>query len=161
MPVRFLSDAELARLSSWPDEIAAEDLDSALHAPIPLSPSQVDSAQRGAPGSNDVDAQHLGDALAPDDGASHSLWPSPSDYLIPERRNNRGPTTGRSLPGYHTAAVCSGLSPLSIPERSSCESVWPCEEMACSTAALSTSSRSPAIVSVQLFSLGCSRQSTT
>ena|ERR1700720_182226 len=26
MPVRFLSDAELARLSSWPDEIAAEDL---------------------------------------------------------------------------------------------------------------------------------------
>ena len=44
MPVRFLSDAELARLSSWPDEIAAEDLDSALHAPIPLSPSQVDSA---------------------------------------------------------------------------------------------------------------------
>src|SRR6476619_1036926 len=90
-----------------------------LHAPIPLSPSQVDSAQRGAPGSNDVDAQHLGDALAPDDGASHSLGPSPSDYLIPERRNNRGPTTGRSLPGYHTAAVCSGLSPLSIPERSS------------------------------------------
>src|SRR6266568_4368505 len=26
MPVRFLSDAELARLSGWPDEIAAEDL---------------------------------------------------------------------------------------------------------------------------------------
>ena len=26
MPVRFLSDAELARLSSWPDEIAADDL---------------------------------------------------------------------------------------------------------------------------------------
>ena len=26
LPVRFLSDAELARLSSWPDEIAAEDL---------------------------------------------------------------------------------------------------------------------------------------
>jgi hypothetical protein len=26
MPVRFLSDAELARLSSWPDEIAAKDL---------------------------------------------------------------------------------------------------------------------------------------
>ena len=26
MPVRFLSDAELARLSSWPDEIADEDL---------------------------------------------------------------------------------------------------------------------------------------
>jgi hypothetical protein len=26
MPVRFLSDAELARLSSWPDEIAVEDL---------------------------------------------------------------------------------------------------------------------------------------
>ena len=26
MPVRFLSDADLARLSSWPDEIAAEDL---------------------------------------------------------------------------------------------------------------------------------------
>ena len=26
MPVRFLSDAELSRLSSWPDEIAAEDL---------------------------------------------------------------------------------------------------------------------------------------
>ena len=26
MPVRFLSDAELARLSSWPDEIAAQDL---------------------------------------------------------------------------------------------------------------------------------------
>ena len=25
MPVRFLSDAELARLSSWPDEIAVED----------------------------------------------------------------------------------------------------------------------------------------
>jgi hypothetical protein len=26
MPVRFLSDAELARLSSWPDEIADDDL---------------------------------------------------------------------------------------------------------------------------------------
>jgi hypothetical protein len=26
MPVRFLSDAELARLSSWPDEIAEHDL---------------------------------------------------------------------------------------------------------------------------------------
>jgi hypothetical protein len=26
MPVRFLSDAELARLSGWPDEIADEDL---------------------------------------------------------------------------------------------------------------------------------------
>jgi hypothetical protein len=26
MPVRFLSDAELARLSSWPDEIADGDL---------------------------------------------------------------------------------------------------------------------------------------
>jgi len=26
VPVRFLSDAELARLSSWPDEIADEDL---------------------------------------------------------------------------------------------------------------------------------------
>src|SRR6266536_3065135 len=26
MPVRFLSDAELARLSGWPDETAAEDL---------------------------------------------------------------------------------------------------------------------------------------
>jgi hypothetical protein len=26
MPVRFLSDAELARLSSWPNEIAADDL---------------------------------------------------------------------------------------------------------------------------------------
>ena len=26
MPVRFLSDAELARLSSWPDEVADEDL---------------------------------------------------------------------------------------------------------------------------------------
>ena len=25
MPVRFLSDAELARLSGWPDEIADED----------------------------------------------------------------------------------------------------------------------------------------
>ena len=62
-----------------------------------------------------------------------------------------------SAPSYDAAAVCSGLSALSIPERSSSESVWPCEEMACSTAALSTSSRSPAIVSVQLFSLGCSQ----
>jgi hypothetical protein len=26
MPVRFLSDAELARLSSWPDGIAEDDL---------------------------------------------------------------------------------------------------------------------------------------
>jgi hypothetical protein len=26
MPVRFLSEAELARLSSWPDEIAGDDL---------------------------------------------------------------------------------------------------------------------------------------
>ena len=26
MPVRFLSDPELARLSSWPDEIAEEDV---------------------------------------------------------------------------------------------------------------------------------------
>ena len=26
MPVRFLSDAELARLNSWPDEIAEHDL---------------------------------------------------------------------------------------------------------------------------------------
>jgi len=26
VPVRFLSDAELARLSSWPDEVADEDL---------------------------------------------------------------------------------------------------------------------------------------
>ena len=25
MPIRYLSDPELARLSSWPDEIAAED----------------------------------------------------------------------------------------------------------------------------------------
>jgi hypothetical protein len=31
MPVRFLSDAELARLSSWPDEIAAEDLEDSDH----------------------------------------------------------------------------------------------------------------------------------
>ena len=26
MPVRYLSDPELARLSSWPDEIAVEDV---------------------------------------------------------------------------------------------------------------------------------------
>jgi len=42
MPVRFLSDAELARLSSWPDEIADDDLviyftltgDDQLHAAV-------------------------------------------------------------------------------------------------------------------------------
>jgi len=26
MPVRFLSDAELARLSGWPDDVADDDL---------------------------------------------------------------------------------------------------------------------------------------
>jgi TnpA family transposase len=34
MPVRFLSDAELARLSSWPEEIAAEDLVTFFTLPL-------------------------------------------------------------------------------------------------------------------------------
>ena len=50
----------------------------------------------------------------------------------------------RSLASYDAAAVCSGLSALSIAERSSSGRVWPCDEIACSTAAFSTSSRSPA-----------------
>src|SRR6202022_3004861 len=50
---------------------------------------------------------------------------------------------------------------LSIPERSSSESVWPREGTACSTAAFRTSPLSPAMVSVPLFSLGCARRSTT
>ena len=41
----------------------------------------------------------------------------------------------RSLASYDAAAVCSGLSALSIAERSSSESVWPREGTACSTAA--------------------------
>ena len=42
----------------------------------------LSASQRGVPGSNDVDVQVVGNALAPDDGGSHSLWPWPSDYLV-------------------------------------------------------------------------------
>ena len=50
---------------------------------------------------------------------------------------------------------------LSIAERSSSEWVWPREGTACSTAAFRTYPRSPVMVSVPLFSLGCARRSTT
>src|SRR5438105_3447095 len=48
-----------------------------------------------------------------------------------------------------------------ICSRSSGDSLWPCRDTACCTAASSTSSSLPAMVKVQWFSLGCCLQSTT
>jgi hypothetical protein len=48
-----------------------------------VAAAQILSASpRGVPSSNDVDVQDLGNALAPDNGGTHSLWPWPSDYLV-------------------------------------------------------------------------------
>jgi hypothetical protein len=50
MPVRYLSDAELARLSGWPEEIADED---AAH----LTPAQHDHINFYGTYSFDIDAE--------------------------------------------------------------------------------------------------------
>jgi hypothetical protein len=49
MPVRFLSDAELARLSGWPDEIADEVDDRYASTWIPVNSHQAAAAKSPGP----------------------------------------------------------------------------------------------------------------